>query len=192
MRRIKVLVILAAIALTVSVNVRSSLSYAPAEAAQGATKPADEMTLSKEAKLGTVAFSHVNHSTKNYNVAGTGTIACVECHHTAQPAAEAAKHPPLKTAQPADRTTTLTQELLDKDPAAVGTVACTSCHARAGATPTALPAIPQIQPEGGAAVTLTNQQAFHKNCAGCHDQVLKARPDAKAPAGNKCMACHKK
>ena len=61
--------------------------------------------LGAEAKLGVVKFSHLDHVTKNRSIEG-GKIECIECHHTAQPAAEAAKHPPLKTVWPADRTTT--------------------------------------------------------------------------------------
>ena len=160
--------------------------------AQDAKKPQDTYTLATEAKLGPVTFSHLNHTTKNRNTEGTGPSACVECHHTAQPAAEAAKHPPLKTAWPADRTTTLTADLLVKDPNAVGAV-CRDCHARTGEKPKLLPEIPQIKLEVGTElVTLTNQQAFHRNCAGCHDQIVKTRTDLNPPTSKKCMACHKK
>ena len=31
-----------------------------------------------------------------------------------------------------------------------------------------------------------------KWCAGCHDQVVKTRPEAKAPGTTKCTTCHKK
>src|ERR1044071_528323 len=84
-------------------------------AAQGGQTPKDEYKLSTDSKKDktksvSVPFSHVNHATKNYSVDGTKPIGCVECHHTDQPAAEAAKHPPLKTAYPADRTSTLTAE----------------------------------------------------------------------------------
>ena len=151
------------------------------------------LTLGTDAKLGPVAFNHAAHAQGTRNIAGTGPIACVECHHAAQPAAEVAKHPPLKTAWPADRTTTLTAELVEKDPASVGVVGCRSCHARAGMKPSALPEIPTIKHESSpAAVTLTNQQAFHRSCAACHDEVVKQRPDAKAPKTTQCMACHKK
>jgi hypothetical protein len=161
--------------------------------AQEARKLPDAITLGADAKIGPVAFSHANHATKNYNISGDGPIACVECHHTAQPASEVAKHPPLKTAWPLDRTTTLTAELLEKDQSAVGVIACRSCHARAGAKPAVWPEIPQIKHESSAAmITLTNQQAFHRNCAACHDEVAKHRPDVKAPTTQKCMACHKK
>jgi hypothetical protein len=152
----------------------------------------DVIQLAASSKLGTVAFSHANHATKNYNVEGTAPIACTECHHTEQPASEVSKHPPLKTAWPADRTTTLTAESL-KDPKNPAVVGCRTCHARTGETPKTLPAIPQMKSENSTAViTLTNQQAFHRTCAGCHDQVVKTRADTKAPASTKCTACHKK
>jgi hypothetical protein len=156
-------------------------------------KPPETLQLATDSKLGTVTFSHVDHITKNRNIAGTGPVECVECHHTAQPASELLKLPPLKTAFPADRTTTLTAEMIAKDPGAVGVITCRSCHARAGEKPKTLAEIPQIKHESSAAmITLTNMQAFHRNCAKCHDEVAKNRPDAKAPTSMKCAACHKK
>ena len=145
-----------------------------------------------DAKLGPIKFSHLDHTTKNRSIEGT-TIMCIECHHAAQPAAEAAKHPPLKTAWPADRTTTLTAELFEKDPTAAGVAACRDCHARAGTTPKLMPEVPQIKLEVGTElITLTNQQAFHRNCAGCHDEIVKTSKDLSPPTSKKCMACHKR
>lgn len=143
-------------------------------------------------KLGTVTFNHANHATKNYNLKGDGPIACVECHHTAQPASEVAKKPPLQSAWPKDRTDSLTAETF-KDPKAPEVVGCRSCHARAGEKPKVWPEIPQVKYEGSATVvTLTNQQAFHRKCAGCHDAVIKERPTVKAPKSTQCAACHVK
>ena len=160
--------------------------------AQDTKKPQDVYTLAPEAKLGAVKFSHLDHTTKNRNLEGTGPSACIECHHTAQPAAEAAKHPPLKTAWPADRTTTLTVELVAKDPNAVGAL-CRDCHARADQKPKLLPEMPQIKFDVGTElVTLTNQQAYHRNCAGCHDEIVKTRTDVNPPTSKKCTACHKR
>ena len=165
---------------------------APAAAAPDGRTAQDTYQFSANAKLGTVTFSHLTHTTKNYNVEGTGLITCVECHHTAQPASELAKHPPLKTAWPTDRTTTLTAESL-KDAKTPDVNACRSCHARAGSKPTLLPENPQMKSEASTAtITLTNQQAFHRNCAGCHDQVVKTRKDASPPTSTKCMNCHKR
>jgi hypothetical protein len=161
---------------------------------QDAKKPQDAYVLSKDAKLGQVAFSHVDHMTKNRSVDGTKPIACVECHHTAQPASEAAKHPPHKTAWPADRTTTITADLLATDANAVGAI-CTDCHAKADTKPKLLQAIPQVKFEGSEEPTvMTNQQAFHHNCGGCHDEVVKARPALipAPPTSKKCLVCHKK
>ena len=156
-------------------------------------KPPDVRVLGQEAKLGTVTFSHIDHITKNRNLAGTAPMACIECHHTAQPAAEAAKHPPLKTAWPADRASTLTIDQFDKDPQAPVVVVCRDCHSRTDTKPKLLPEIPQIKlEEGTALITLTNQQAFHRNCGGCHDEVVKNRKDANPPTSKKCMSCHKK
>lgn len=163
--------------------------------AQDGKKPPETVILAKEAKLGKVTFSHIDHITKCRSADGTKQIACIECHHTAQPASEAAKHPPHKTAWPADRTTTLTAELLEKDPTAPAVNICTDCHARADTKPKLLPEIPKLTFEGSAEPTvLTNQQAFHRNCGACHDEVVKARPslDPLPPTSKKCVACHKK
>jgi hypothetical protein len=160
--------------------------------AQDGKKPPEVITLGADAKLGSIKFNHLDHITKNRCVDGTTQIACVECHHTAQPAAEALKHPPHKTVWPADRTTTLTLELLAKDANALGAV-CRDCHAKTDTKPKLLPEIPQVKFEGSAEPTvMTNQQAFHRNCGGCHDEVAKKRPDTTAPTSKKCMQCHKK
>ena len=160
--------------------------------AQTQTIP-DVIVLGKDAKLGQVTFDHVKHNGGTYSIDGTGPIACTECHHTAQPAAELAKHPPLKTPWPADRTTTLTADLFKKDPAAAGVAACRSCHARAGETPKLIAAIPEIKHESSAAmISLTNQQAFHRSCAGCHTEIKKTKPATKAPTAMQCTMCHKR
>ncbi|MFY9620573.1 MAG: cytochrome c3 family protein [Pyrinomonadaceae bacterium] len=159
--------------------------------AQGGKKPQDTYALASDAKLGAVKFSHVDHITKNRSIESS-QVTCVECHHTAQPAADAAKHPPLKTAWPADRATTLTMELAEKDANAVG-APCRDCHARADTKPKLLPEIPTIKLEVGTElVTLNNQQAFHRNCAGCHDEIAKTRTDGSPPTSKKCTACHKR
>ncbi|HVS82065.1 MAG TPA: cytochrome c3 family protein [Pyrinomonadaceae bacterium] len=163
--------------------------------AQDGKKPQDTYTMATETKLGTVTYSHINHITKNRSVDGTKQLACVECHHTAQPASEAVKHPPHKTVWPADRTTTLTADLFEKDPNAPLVNVCRDCHARADTKPKALPEIPQVTFEGSAEPTImTNQQALHRKCGGCHDEVVKARPDLTPPppTSKKCLACHKK
>jgi hypothetical protein len=161
--------------------------------AQGGKKPPEMITLGVDAKLGPVAFNHADHINKNRSVDGTAKIACVECHHTAQPLADALKlkNPPHKTVWPADRTTTLTAELLEKDANAPPVNACRDCHARTETKPKLLPEIPTIKGETDP-IIMTNQQAFHRNCGGCHDAVLKARPDALAVGSKKCTTCHKR
>jgi cytochrome c553 len=169
-----------------------SITYTSETSAQDGRKPQESYVLASEAKLGSVKFSHLDHITKNRSIEGA-KIACIECHHTAQPAAEAAKHPPLKTAWPTDRTATLTAELFEKDPAAPEVNGCRDCHARAETKPKLLPEIPQIKLEVGTElVTLTNQQAFHRNCAGCHDEIVKTNKELNPPTSRKCTACHKK
>jgi cytochrome c553 len=156
-------------------------------------KPPDVVKLATEAKLGPVTFNHADHAGKNRSADLKGTIDCVHCHHTAQPAAEAAKHPPHKTAWPADRTTTLTADLFTKDPNAPEVNACTDCHARAGTKPKLLAEIPTLKFEGSEGPTaLNNQQAFHRGCGSCHDEVAKIKPDSTGPTSKKCTACHKK
>jgi cytochrome c553 len=173
------------------------VSYSPrlsSDASGQGKKPPETIVLAKEAKLGPVTFNHLKHITENRSPDGTKPIACIECHHTAQPAAEAVKHPPHKTVWPADRTTTLTADLLEKDPS-VTVVICTDCHARADQKPKLIPEIPRLKFEGASEETImTNQQAFHRNCGGCHDEVVKARPalDPAPPTSKKCVACHKK
>ncbi len=164
-------------------------SYTSEKGPEG-KRPKDIVILGPEAKLGGVKFTHLDHVTKNRGIDGK-QINCVECHHTAQPASEVAKHPPLKTAWPVDRTTTLTADLLEKDPAAEVNV-CRDCHSRAATKPKLLPELPKILAEGSTGqVVLNNQQAFHRNCAGCHDQIAKNRTTT-APTSKKCVACHKK
>lgn len=172
--------------------------HVPSQSIQRFTTPTQTTTLpetvvlSEKAALGKVSFSHANHITKNYNIEGTRPVHCIECHHVEQPESEAKKAAPHLTAYPPTRTTTLTAELLTKEPNTKVT-ACRSCHARKEEKPTVWPQIPEIKSENSTAIiTLTNQQAFHRACAGCHDQVIKVRPDAKSPTTTKCTACHKK
>lgn len=171
-----------------------SSSHPQPAAAEDGKKPPDVIVLGKEAKLGQITFNHMKHITEKRSPDGTKQLECVDCHHTAQPAAEALKHPPHKTVYPADRTTTLTAELLEKDSTLIINV-CTDCHARADQKPKLLPEIPSLKFEGAAEATvLTNQQAFHRNCGGCHDEVVKVRPtlDPAPPTSKKCTQCHKK
>ncbi len=161
--------------------------------AQDEVKMPEVVVLGKDAKLGQVTFSHAKHNGGTYSIDGTGPIACIECHHAAQPASELVKHPPLRTAWPTDRTTTLTAELFAKDPKAASVAACRSCHARAGEIPKLIAKIPDIKHESSTAIiSLTNQQAFHRNCAGCHTEIAKTKKGIKGPTAMQCTSCHKK
>jgi hypothetical protein len=176
----------------VIMSLQPSRSFERFSALQEKTTPPETIVLAEKAALGKVSFSHSNHITKNYNIEGTRSVQCIECHHVEQPEAEAKKLSPHQTAYPKDRTTTLTAELLAKGPNTKVTP-CRSCHARKEEKPAVWPQIPEIKSENSTAIiTLTNQQAFHRACAGCHDQVVKVRPDAKPPTTTKCTTCHKK
>ena len=170
-------------------------SGAASLAAQGGQAPKDNYVLSTDSKKDKtkslpVPFSHVNHATKNYSIDGTKPIGCVECHHTDQPAAEAAKHPPLKSAHPADRTVTLTAETV-KDAKTPEVPTCRACHAQEGDKPKLLAAIPEVTYEGDTdPTTLTNELAYHNNCNGCHDKATELRKLKTAPTNNECNKCH--
>lgn len=156
-------------------------------------KMPEVITLGKDAKLGTVTFNHVKHNSGAYTIDQSKTIACISCHHTAQPNSEVVKHPPLKTSWPADRTTTLTADLFAKDPKGAGVAACRDCHAHQDMKPKLLDKTPEIKHEGSTALlTMTNMQAFHRTCAGCHAEVKKTLPASKGPVQMQCMICHKK
>ena len=160
---------------------------------QDVPKMPEVIVLGKDAKLGSVTFNHTKHNGGTYSIDESGRIACIECHHVAQPASEVAKHPPLKTSWPADRTTTLTAELFAKDPAGSSVATCRNCHAQVGGTPKLIAAIPEIKHESSTAIiTLTNQQAFHRNCTGCHTEIKKTRPASKGPTALQCVMCHKR
>jgi cytochrome c553 len=168
---------------------------ASASLAQGGQVPKDEYRLSTDSKKDktkslAVPFSHVNHATKNYSVDGTKVIGCAECHHTDQPAAEAAKRPPLKTAYPADRTVTLT-DATAKDPKTPKVESCRACHAQEGDKPKLGGAIPEVTYEGDTDPTvLDNEEAYHRNCNVCHDQATELRKLKTAPTTNECLKCH--
>ena len=176
-------------------NSRALRNGAGALVADGKT-PQDVYKLSTDSKKDKakslpVTFSHVNHSTnKDYSIDGTKVVGCVECHHTEQPAAEAAKHPPDKTAYPADRTVTLTAETA-KDAKTPDVQNCRACHAQEGEKPKIGDDIPKVTYEGDTdATVLTNEEAYHRNCNTCHDQATDKRKDIKAPTTNECNKCH--
>lgn len=172
----------------------ANMNSASASIAFDGRTPAKEYLLSQNAKKkdgAAVPFNHENHSTKNYSADGTRVIGCVECHHTDQPAAQAAKLPPLKTAHPADRTTTLTADLLAKDPKAPDVLSCRACHAQEGEKPKVGAEIPAVVYEGDTDPTvLNNEEAYHRNCNVCHDLAVEKRKDLKIPTSQSCKECH--
>ena len=162
-------------------------------AAQDVPKVPEVIIMAKDAKLGGVTFNHGKHNGGEYSIIKDQPITCIQCHHTARPAAEIAKSPPLKTAWPADRTTTLTLDLFKTDAKAAGAAACRDCHARDGQKPKLIDAIPQVKHESTTAlITLNNMNTFHRNCAGCHTEARKTNPAAKGPITAQCTMCHKK
>ena len=147
-----------------------------------------EVTLGKDSqsdKYGEVAFNHETHSIKNYSIDGKGVIACVDCHHTDQPAA--ALKPPLKTSE---RDVLLTTAALE-DAAAKPVKSCRTCHLQAGDDSAPMPTI--TYPDKPAATMLTNEVSYHINCNLCHDKAIAARPPLKGkiPGSNDCVPCHK-
>ncbi len=173
----------------------AAATTAAAAPSTGGRVPKDDYVLSLDSKskdAPAVPFSHVTHSTKNYSVDGTGLIGCTECHHTDQP--KSALKSPYISSFPADRTTTLTADLLAKDPKAPDVLSCRACHEQTGSNPKSWPKMPEIVYEGDTdPVVLNNEEAYHRNCNGCHDQALDARKTfiAKAPpSGTACAECH--
>ncbi len=168
-------------------------------AAQNVTGPAastqkkmpEVIVLGKEGTRGTVTFNHVKHNSGEYSIGGP--IACIECHHAAQPASQLAKYPPLQTEWPKGRTTTLTAELFAKDPNGAGVAACRDCHARVGEKPKLMAEIPILKDPGSPLLTkLTNQLALHQTCDSCHFQISFNKPDSKVPIATNCKSCHKR
>ncbi|MDX6613412.1 MAG: Class cytochrome family [Blastocatellia bacterium] len=146
------------------------------------------VVLSKDSqsdKYGDVGFNHENHSVKMYSPDGKTVLACIECHHTDQPAA--GLKPPLKTSE---RDVVLTAAILQAaDSKAVKT--CRACHLQAGDDSGTIPAVQY--PDKPAATKLTNEIAYHVNCNLCHDKAIAARPalKGKVPGSNDCLPCHK-
>jgi hypothetical protein len=168
---------------------RSLFAPASATAQEKESKTQPKATVlakdSQSDKYGEVAFNHENHSTKKYSLDGQSVLACVECHHTDQPAA--GLKPPLKTSE---RNVILTAAVLQAaDAKAVKT--CRACHLQAGDDSSPIPTVQYA--DKPAATKLTNEVAYHINCNVCHDKAIAARPvlKGKAPGSNDCIPCHK-
>ena len=147
-----------------------------------------EIVLSKDSqsdKYGDVPFNHENHATKTYSVDGKTVLACVECHHTDQPATVLVA--PLKTSE---RDVALTAKLLEAADAKP-VKGCRACHLQAGDDSATIPVVTYT---GKTTPTkLTNEVAYHTNCNICHDKAIAARPTlkGKVPGSNDCLPCHK-
>lgn len=147
-----------------------------------------EVSLNKDAKATgqgskSVLFTHESHSLKNYSADGKSVIGCAECHHTDQP--KAALTGVLKTSERDEVLTTASLEKADAKPVKT----CRECHAQADVKPASLPANPEVTyPDESDPITLTNEEAYHRNCNVCHDTVKKRDPATKAPVT--CVQCH--
>ena len=185
--KLLLLMVLAVGCVAVVVTGTPSMRSAQEIAKESKTQP-KAVTLGKDSqsdKYGEVAFNHENHSTKNYNPEGTAVLACVECHHTDQPAS--GLKPPLKTSE---RDTVLTAALLQAADAKP-VKSCRTCHLQAGDDSGTIPSVTYA---GKSTPTkLTNEVAYHMNCNVCHDKAIAARPalKAKVPGSNDCLPCHK-
>lgn len=170
------------------VVVGSSAIYFPQDIPKESKVQPKEVVLGKDSqsdKYGEVAFHHENHSVKKYSVDGNAVIACVDCHHTDQPAT--ALKPPLKTSERDKVLTTAVLEAADAKPVK----SCRSCHLQAGDDSAPMPTI--TYPDKPAPTKLTNEIAYHINCNLCHDKAIAARPalKGKIPGTNDCLVCHK-
>jgi hypothetical protein len=163
---------------------------------ESATQPDKPIILAKDSddpKSGELkpeaAFDHVKHSTLPlYGPDGKQVAACIDCHHTDQPAASN-KMPFLTKFE---RKETLTAKQLETSKEAVKS--CRACHLQASAEETddyppksvTYPKEMNRPPSG----KLTNEIAYHLNCNTCHDAAKKR--DAKIKAPVTCDDCHVK
>ena len=140
---------------------------------------------SQSDKYGETPFNHENHAVKMYSPDGKSVLACVECHHTDQPAS--GLKPPLKTGE---RDVVLTAAVLEAA-TAKPVKSCRACHLQAGDDSAPMPTI--AYPDKPAPTKLTNEVGYHLNCNICHDKALAARPTlkGKVPGSNDCFPCHK-
>jgi hypothetical protein len=172
----------------VAVAIAASSSLSSQDPSRESKVQPKEVTLGKDSqsdKYGEVPFNHENHATKMYSIDGKSMLACVECHHTDQPAA--ALKAPLKTSE---RDVVLTAAgLAAASSKPVKT--CRACHLQAGDDSAPLPTV--SYPDKPAPTKLTNEVAYHLNCNICHDKAIAARPTlkGKAPGSNDCLPCHK-
>jgi Cytochrome c7 and related cytochrome c len=187
----KLLIVLATAGLYLSLllvaDPASTIAVSTAQEQASKAQPKDVLLAkdSQSDKYGEVAFSHTNHSTKNYSIDGKSVIGCVECHHTDQP--KAALKPPLVTSE---RDVVLTAAVLE-DAKSAPVKTCRACHLQAGDDSKPMPTV--TYPGKTAPEKLNNEIAYHTNCNTCHDAAIKVRADLKGkiPGTNDCAKCHK-
>ena len=182
-----IILVLALCCIGLVVTSKVGPSAAAIQEKESKTQP-KEVVLGKDSqsdKYGVAPFNHENHSTKKYSIDGSAVIACVECHHTDQPAASLKA--PLKTSGREVVLTTAVLEAADSKPVK----SCRACHLQAGDDSAAMPTIQY--PDKPTATKLTNEVAYHLNCNVCHDKSIAARPalKGKIPGTNECLICHK-
>jgi len=187
MRKLLILIALLGCIAVIVVGSNSAFTAGQDVPKESKTQP-KEVVLDKDSqsdKYGEVAFNHENHATKTYSIDGKSVIACVECHHTDQPAS--ALQLPLKTSE---RPVALTAKLLEA-PDAKPVKGCRACHLQAGDDSATIPSV--TYPGKTAPTKLTNEVAYHTNCNICHDKAIAARPTlkGKVPGSNDCLPCHK-
>jgi hypothetical protein len=132
-------------------------------------------------------FDHTKHNTDvTHTLDGKTVTNCVYCHHTQQPMPVAGR-PFLKKSERAEA---LTAAQLETSKQAVNS--CRHCHFQASTAATneyppksvKYPRELGLPPSG----PLTNDNAYHIRCLGCHDAAMKRDPKLKAPQG--CGECH--
>jgi cytochrome c553 len=185
----KILIVILALGCLAVIVVGNGSGLAPVQEIpkESKTQP-KEVVLGKDSqsdKYGEAPFNHENHATKNYSIDGKTVIACVECHHTDQPAT--VLQAPLKTSE---RNVALTAKLLEAADAKPVKM-CRACHLQAGDDSATIPVVTYA---GKTTPTkLTNEVAYHTNCNICHDKAIAARPalKGKVAGSNDCLPCHK-
>lgn len=161
----------------------------PAPPAAGDKSIPKSFTLGKDslAEYGEVAFDHDSHAFKNYSPDGKSVMGCVECHHTDQP--KSALKGVLATSE---RDVTMTFDTWKASTQKVSD--CRACHFQDGNVPDGK-TMPTVIYTGTTKVSLTNQEAYHRNCNVCHDAAFKLRPELKSKPGfattKDCTVCHK-
>ena len=160
-----------------------------------ATQPDKPIILSKDSndpKWGELkpeaTFDHMKHHDVTHSLDGRTATACVYCHHTEQPMPVAGK-PYLKKSE---RNEVLTAAQLETSKQAVNS--CRVCHFQEATAATAefppksvkYPREMGIPPSG----PLTNDNAYHLRCIGCHEAAVKRDSKLKSPLA--CGDCHVK